>query len=450
MCMKRMTSYLVPVLAILLALSGCSYLGIETRDNANLKDERTGTGEDARFEYNSAVVMGTLKSGDSGRYPAAVAAYAMSASGGAVADYAVLDGTGSFMLYLPAGRYRLYAACDFNGDGAFDESEICGAYGDSPDSPREIVLREGVVAKDVEISTNRARAGTIKTPGMLDLRHNGETVRQRGENGEIVKIYDERFSRENAAAGWWSPSGFMKAFGARIYMLEPYDPAKIPVLFVHGARGTPQDWVYFLIRLDRRRYQPWFYYYPSGMRLTLATSLLYEDLSELHKKYGFRKMGIAAHSVGGLIARSLLTRYDLDEPDGYVRLYATFATPWTGFPMADVATAIPQKKIPCWYDVGTQSPFISRTLNAHLSQRVNHYLFYGRHDRVAGNGATDQRAVSNARGAFAFDCTHESILSDRAVFRKFSEIMDRELKGGGRDGRGEDAGPRKTVERKPQ
>jgi len=425
--MRRMKYSLVLVLAILLALSGCSYIGIEKRDNADLKDVRTGTGEDARSEYNSAVVMGTLRNTDAARYPAAVVAYAMSSSGGEVADFAILDGTGSFMLYLPAGRYRLYAARDFNGDGSFSASEICGVYGDTPDAPKEIVLHEGVVAKDVGISMSRAQAGTIKPPGMFYLSDNVGMVRQRGENGEIVKIYDERFSPDNAATGWWSPSGFMKAFGARIYMLEPYDPGKIPVLFIHGARGTPQDWVYFLIRMDRKRYQPWFYYYPSGMRLTLATSLLYEDLTELHGKYGFRKMGIAAHSVGGLIARSLLTRYDLDEQDSYVKLYATFATPWTGFPMADVATAIPQKKIPCWFDVGSHSPFISRTLNTRLPHQVKHYLFYGRNDRVAGDGARDERVRADAAGTFAFDCTHESILSDRAVFRKFSEIMKKEF-----------------------
>jgi len=427
MDLKRIKYSLVPVLAILLALSGCGYLGIEKRDNANLRAASTGAGEDARTEYNSAVVMGALRNTDAGRYPAAVVAYAMSASGGEVADYAVLDSAGSFMLYLPAGRYRLYAARDFNGDGAFSASEICGVYGNAPDAPQEIVLQEDIVAKGVDVSMSRAQAGRIRPPGMFYLSDYGGTVRQRGENGEIVKIYDERFSPDNAAAGWWSPSGFMKAFGARIYMLEPYDPGKIPVLFIHGARGTPQDWVYFLIRMDRKRYQPWFYYYPSGMRLTLATSLLYEDLTELHKKYGFRKMGIAAHSVGGLIVRSLLSRYDLDEPDSYVKLYATFATPWTGFPMADVATAIPQKKIPCWFDVGTHSPFISRTLEARLPRRVKHYLFYGRHDRVAGDGATDERVRSDAAGTFAFDCTHESILSDRAVFRKFNEIINKEL-----------------------
>ena len=92
----------------------------------------------------------------------------MSASEGAVADYAVLDGTGSFMLYLPAGRYRLYAVCDFNGDGSFGEDEICGLYGASPDTPKEIVLQEGVVAKGVEIAMSRTQAGRIKPPGRLD------------------------------------------------------------------------------------------------------------------------------------------------------------------------------------------------------------------------------------------------------------------------------------------
>jgi len=425
MAVKIIKFCTILVMLLLLSLSGCGYLDIAKQDDVQPVKAGPG-GKAARPEYNSAVVMGKLASVDGRRYPAAIVAYAISSSGGTVADYVFAGDAGVFMLYLPAGRYRLYAACDFNGDASYDEKEICGVYGASPDAPGEISLQDGVVVNHVTIGTSRELAGRIKTPGNLRLREDAQTIRQRGSNGEVVKIYDERFSPDNARSGWWNPTSFMKAFGARIYMLEPYDPRKIPVLFVHGARGTPQDWVYFLIRMDRNKYQPWFYYYPSGIRLSLATHLLYENLAELHKRYGFRKMGIAAHSVGG-IARSLLVRYDLDEKDSYVKLYATFATPWTGFPMADIATSIPQKKIPVWFDVGTQSPFISRTLDARLAPWIHHYIFYGRYDRVTGDGAVDKRVAMDAKAKLPFDCTHDSILSDRKVFRKFSEVMKKEL-----------------------
>ena len=52
-----------------------------------------------------------------------------------------------------------------------------------------------------------------------------------------------------------------------LFLLAPYDPDKIPILFVHGANGTPEGWKMIVEQIDRKKYQPWFYYYPSGFRL---------------------------------------------------------------------------------------------------------------------------------------------------------------------------------------
>src|SRR6185369_4353754 len=54
-----------------------------------------------------------------------------------------------------------------------------------------------------------------------------------------------------------------------VYMLEPYDPQKIPVLFVHGLWSSPITWMEMFNDLRsqpeiRARYQFWFYFYPTG------------------------------------------------------------------------------------------------------------------------------------------------------------------------------------------
>src|SRR5260370_17339420 len=38
--------------------------------------------------------------------------------------------------------------------------------------------------------------------------------------------------------GLWQPLRFVREGRASVYMLEPYSPAKVPVVFVHGA-GPP-------------------------------------------------------------------------------------------------------------------------------------------------------------------------------------------------------------------
>ncbi|HLA84700.1 MAG TPA: hypothetical protein VJL29_07895, partial [Thermoguttaceae bacterium] len=54
-----------------------------------------------------------------------------------------------------------------------------------------------------------------------------------------------------------------------LYMMQPYEPDKIPVLFVHGLWSTPATWIQMYNDLRnspeiRKNYQFWFYIYPTG------------------------------------------------------------------------------------------------------------------------------------------------------------------------------------------
>jgi triacylglycerol esterase/lipase EstA (alpha/beta hydrolase family) len=148
---------------------------------------------------------------------------------------------------------------------------------------------------------------------------------------------------------------------------------------------------------------------------------------ELRGKYGFNKMCLAAHSIGGLVTRSLLNKYKFDKDDDFIKLYVTFATPWSGFAAADASQKLQHKSLPSWGDIGEQSVFVRRTLNAKLPQNVKYYLFYGKEDKVSEGRALDDRALLDAKESFGFDCGHSSILSDRDVFRRFSYILESEF-----------------------
>lgn len=409
------------ILFLTAGINGCGYLTISRSDNVMGKPALSKGNESIPI-YNSAVIKGTVVRSDDIKRPTLLIAYNLSSGSGAIADYVLLDNTQSFMLYLPEGRYHLYTVTDFNNDGIYKDSEITGVYG-SPSAPAEIALVEGDVVKGIVIHADRDRTATIAPPQKFSIKEDEDMISQRTYTGQIVKVYSEMFSPDNGATGWWNPTTFMKAFGAHIYFLEPYDPRKIPVLFVHGAEGCPQNWIHVLIRMDRSRYQPWFFYYPSGIRLPLATQLLYDELTELQGKYGWEKMVIAAHSMGGLVTRSLLTRYPLDENLDIV--YVTFATPWAGYGAADASQIIPHKSIPIWTDIRSQSLFIKRTLGAPLLPNVRYYLFYGREDTTSRGKALDERATSGARETIGMDCNHETILTDRNVFLKFKNIMDK-------------------------
>ena len=73
-----------------------------------------------------------------------------------------------------------------------------------------------------------------------------------------------------------------------IYMLEPYEPGKIPVLMVHGLWSSPITWMEMFndLRSDpdlRRDYQFWFYLYPTGQPFWRSATQLREDLAQLRK-----------------------------------------------------------------------------------------------------------------------------------------------------------------------
>ena len=56
---------------------------------------------------------------------------------------------------------------------------------------------------------------------------------------------------------------------ANLNFIQPYDPKRIPVLFVHGLDSTPATFapMYFKLLQDpeiRKNYQFWVFSYPSG------------------------------------------------------------------------------------------------------------------------------------------------------------------------------------------
>jgi pimeloyl-ACP methyl ester carboxylesterase len=100
---------------------------------------------------------------------------------------------------------------------------------------------------------------------------------------------------------------------ARLTRFEPYDPNRIPVLFVHGLQDTPASWapmVNSLLADDeiRQHYQIWVYSYPSGYPYPYSGSLLRKELDGVDRTFpDHKKIVLVGHSMGGLISRLMIT-----------------------------------------------------------------------------------------------------------------------------------------------
>lgn len=94
-----------------------------------------------------------------------------------------------------------------------------------------------------------------------------------------------------------------------LYLLEPYDPDRIPVVFIHGLLSIPQMWAPTVkaIRSDpqlRSRFQFWVFAYPTGNPILSSALRLREELARVYQLYPRAKgMILVGHSMGGLLAR---------------------------------------------------------------------------------------------------------------------------------------------------
>jgi pimeloyl-ACP methyl ester carboxylesterase len=122
---------------------------------------------------------------------------------------------------------------------------------------------------------------------------------------------------------------------AGLYILEPYDPDQIPVVFIHGLLSIPQMWrpTIDAIQSDpalRGRFQFWVFAYPTGDPIALSALRLRESLARVYQLYPRTKgMILIGHSMGGLVARLQSVNSDRVLWDGVFRddadrLYATF------------------------------------------------------------------------------------------------------------------------------
>ncbi len=119
--------------------------------------------------------------------------------------------------------------------------------------------------------------------------------------------------RDLSTAGLFHPGDAKKLQG--LYMLEPFDPKKMPVVMVHGLWSSPVTWMemYNDLRSDplvRENYQFWFYLYPTGQPFWISATQMREDLATMRREVdpsrqdpALDEMVLVGHSMGGLIAK---------------------------------------------------------------------------------------------------------------------------------------------------
>jgi pimeloyl-ACP methyl ester carboxylesterase len=104
------------------------------------------------------------------------------------------------------------------------------------------------------------------------------------------------------------PGHYVEKMG--LYFLQPYDPDRIPIVFVHGLSSSPFMWSETINELQadpqvRERYQFWVFAYPTGYPPLYSALRLREELAKVDKLYpNHRDYVLVGHSLGGILAHA--------------------------------------------------------------------------------------------------------------------------------------------------
>ncbi|HET7365796.1 MAG TPA: alpha/beta hydrolase [Burkholderiales bacterium] len=354
-----------------------------------------------------------------------------------VADHFVLEEAGRWVFAAQPGRYAVAAFDDRSRDLVYQPGEPYATAG----FDRPIACRSGanldapalaIPAKVRDPFPNRLDIAALQKRS-IDLQAE-RTLGQLTVTGDVIALSDARFSQDNAESGLWRPFDFLQNAWAGIYFLEPYDAKKVPVLFVHGINGTPASFDYLIEHLDRTRFQPWVYYYPSGLRLEAIANHLDETMAKLEVRYGVSRVAVVAHSMGGLVTRGYLLRSAENRRPVSIPLYLTISTPWGGHKSAETGVKRAPVVVRVWRDMAPGSEYQRAMYAQPLPAGTTHHLVFTFNRNSKSFGESGDHSVTVASqllpqaqlGAvrlYGYDDTHVGVLRDPEVSALLNRLL---------------------------
>ena len=409
-----------PLVAVLLVLSGCQNFQKLKADLNSLEIERFqafGTLEDKTDSGNPLMVL-----------------YLGHPEGSVVLDAIPMEQSGSFELWLDSEEGWLFAFADANGDSQFQLGESYGWANDA-----KPLNANRISVEQLYIPIQAPGSGQALAPAQLVGRPVFETARLSfAKTGETASPLDARFSREAAVRGLWQPYTTLQEGNAGIFFVDPYDPDKVPVLFVHGIAGFPAQFSELIDSLDHDKYQAWFMNYPSGFYLGTLSNGLWRALEQMRRHLGFSRMHLVAHSMGGLVAQSYIQICQKQAACEYLQTFISVASPFDGMDSAALGVDYAPESIPSWRDLAPGSSFLATLFEEPLPPSVSHYLLFAYHnDQSLGDLISAEssdsvvplrsqlrpKAQKQATQLAGFDQTHVGVLSDPSLLARVKGIL---------------------------
>ena len=394
---------------------GCSLLGLRSQLQ----------------ETNEIVYYtGTVTRSAPGHGPILVVLYSIDA-GREIIFYDIVPREGRYHLVGQPGGHAILAFEDTNRDFSYQPGEPVAHLQARPVNVRH------KKAPSADASIVIPAQGGVAPDFAIDLSPTSDEAsvqRRAGRVGAVTTLADPRFDKGNVENGIYRPMYFLRDAGPGLFLLEPYDPNRIPVIFVHGMDGSPRDWAAVIDGVDRSRYQPWVYYWPTGMPLQLSAWHLDQALEELRSRLRFARCVLIAHSMGGLVSRGALNFRLNDGRPLIVERFITISTPWKGHAAAGLGVKTAPIVVPAWRDMAPGSEYLNSLFAVPFPAELEYSMLFSHHGRSMMTPGKDDGTVSvdsmlayeaedAARFIYGLSEDHVSILSSPKTLEKLNLLL---------------------------
>jgi triacylglycerol esterase/lipase EstA (alpha/beta hydrolase family) len=156
--------------------------------------------------------------------------------------------------------------------------------------------------------------------------HRRETVTVEGRTYPLAANFSAPIAKVVRQAEPLRRSGFRGMLNStaiprreKLYLMQPYDPNRIPLLMVHGLQSTPVSFANLVNDLSadpvlHARYQIWHYHYPTGtpvlQNAAVLRRVLEQTLREIDpqgRDFATNHLVVLGHSMGGIMAHTLIS-----------------------------------------------------------------------------------------------------------------------------------------------
>ena len=401
------------ILAVFI-FSGCSVIQ-EVKQQVEKIDQRASiSGKVVNQSGQKGPILATLLKSD-GNFVRWIDEYQVSANG-------------TYKFFTQPGNYTVGAFVDLNDDGQYQANEPATYLGENKSLPSMFTLRAHKNKKLQALVIKKTLALKGSSRIVFDTRKALKSI------GRVVSLRDSMFSGDNAVLGLFRPLDFAEQVGGGLFLLRKYRQGRIPVIFVHGINGSPTDWKAPIRALDLDKFQPFVFYYASGLPLDMVSEFLLQAINKLQGRHRFPEFYIAAHSMGGLVTRSFVKKYVASENTARIGLVMTVNSPMKGLKSAQTGVKYFPIVVPAWRDVAYKSKFVRDLQAWPWPANIPYHLVFAYLPDEAGDGVVELESQiprslqKEATGLYGFEGGHADLLRDKEFVAEFNEILSNSLK----------------------